>query len=105
MQGEAIYPILFAIYVNDCEMEFLNNCCQPVELKELSLFLLMYADDMVIFSDTIKGLQDMLNTLYCYTEKWKLCANINKTKFVVFRKGGIVKEQKNGFIMMFKLML
>jgi len=29
------------IYVNDCEMEFLNNCCQPVELKELSLFLLM----------------------------------------------------------------
>jgi hypothetical protein len=41
-------------------MEFLNNCCQPVELKELSLFLLMYADDMVIFSDTIKGLQDML---------------------------------------------
>jgi hypothetical protein len=37
-------------------MEFLNNSCQPVELKELSLFLLMYADDMVIFSDTIKGL-------------------------------------------------
>jgi hypothetical protein len=53
MQGEVIYPILFAIYVNDCEMEFLNNCCQPVELKELSLFLLMYADDMVIFSDPL----------------------------------------------------
>ena len=80
MQGEVIYPILFAIYVNDCEMEFLNNCCQPVELKELSLFLLMYADDMVIFSDTIKGLQDMLNTLYCHTEQWKLCANINKNQ-------------------------
>jgi hypothetical protein len=64
-------------------MEFLNNCCQPVELKEVSLLLLMYADDMVIFSDTIKGLQDMLNTLYCYTEKWKVCANINKTKIVV----------------------
>jgi hypothetical protein len=31
MQGEVIYTILFAIYVNDCEMEFLNNCCQPVE--------------------------------------------------------------------------
>jgi hypothetical protein len=36
----------------------------------------MYADDMVIFSDTSKGLQDMLNTLYCYTEKWKLCAHV-----------------------------
>jgi hypothetical protein len=56
---------------------FLNNAniafLPCVELKEVSLFLLMYADDMVIFSDTIKGLQDMLNTLYCYTEKWKLC--------------------------------
>jgi hypothetical protein len=37
MQGEVISPILFAIYVNDCEMEFLNNCCQPVELKELRI--------------------------------------------------------------------
>jgi hypothetical protein len=80
------FPILFAIYVNDCEMDFLNNCCQPVELKELSLFLLMYADDMVIFPDTIKGLQDMLNTLYCYTEKWKLCVNINKIKIVVLNR-------------------
>jgi hypothetical protein len=42
MQGEVIYTILFAIYVNDCEMEFLNNCCQPVELKEVSLFLLQF---------------------------------------------------------------
>jgi hypothetical protein len=30
---------------------------------------------------------------------------MDKTKFVVFRKGGIVKEKKNGVIMMFKLML
>jgi hypothetical protein len=57
----------------------------------------MYADEMVIFSDTIKGLQDMLSTLYCYTEKWKLCANINKTKIAVFRKGGIVKENEKWF--------
>ena len=44
-------------------MEFLNNYCQPVELKDLSLFLVMYADDMVIFSDSVEGLQNMLNTL------------------------------------------
>jgi hypothetical protein len=37
----------------------------------------------------------MLNTLYCYTEK--LCANINKTKILVFRKGGIVKENEKWF--------
>jgi hypothetical protein len=45
----------------------------------------------------------MLNTLYCYTEKWKLCANINKTKIVVFRKGGIVKENEKWFYKLGKL--
>ena len=78
-------------------MEFLNNYCQPVELKELSLFLLMYADDMVIFSESVEGLQNMLNTLYTYTLKWKLKVNIAKTKIVVFRNGGQLKENEQWF--------
>jgi len=71
MQGEVISPILFALYVNDCEMDFINHNCDPIELKELSLFLIMYADDMVIFSESAEGLQAILDTLYNYTEKWK----------------------------------
>lgn len=58
MQGEVIILILFA-NVNDCEMDFINHNCDPIELKELSLFLIMYADDMVIFSESAEGLQDM----------------------------------------------
>jgi hypothetical protein len=50
---------LFALYVNDCEMNFINHNCDPIELKELSLFLIMYADDMVIFSETAEGLQKL----------------------------------------------
>ena len=38
MQGEVISPILFALYVNDCKMEFIDNNCDPIELKELSVF-------------------------------------------------------------------
>ena len=63
LQGEIISPILFSLYVNDCEMDFLNNGVVPTELQELSLFLLMYADDMVTFSDSVNGLQSMLNSL------------------------------------------
>jgi len=84
MQGEIISPIVFALYVNDCEMDFINHNCDPIELKELSLFLIMYADDMVIFSETAEGLQAMLDTLYDHKEKWKLSVNINKIKIVVF---------------------
>jgi hypothetical protein len=47
----------------------------------------MYADDTVIFSETIEGLQDILNKLSVYCDKWKLTVNIAKTKIVVFKNG------------------
>ena len=34
----------------------------------------------------------MLNALYSYTNEWNLCVNVQKTKIVVFRNGGIVKD-------------
>jgi hypothetical protein len=56
-KGGLISLILFALYINDCEMEFIDNNCEPIELKELSLFLIIYADDMVICSESVEGLQ------------------------------------------------
>ena len=45
-----------------------------------------------------KKLQEMLNALYSYTNEWDLCVNVQKTKIVVFRNGGTVKDtwQYNG---------
>ena len=55
----------------------------------LKLYLLLYADDIVIFfSETSDGLQRGLNILSDYCEKWKLVVNTDKTKIVIFRKGG-----------------
>ena len=89
LQGEIISPILFSLYVNDCESEFLKSNLTPTELQELSLFLLMYADDMVIFSDSVQGLQNMLNELLQYTKKWSPTVNVAKTKVMVFRYNNI----------------
>ncbi len=52
------------------------------------MLLLLYADDAVIMSDTPDGLQHILNNLYDYSVKWKLTVNTEKTKVMVFRKGG-----------------
>lgn len=54
----------------------------------------MYADDMIIFSGSVIGLQVMLDTLLLYTCKWSLTVNISKTKIMVFRNGGFVKDEK-----------
>ena len=59
-------------------MEFLCNGNVPYEVQELSLFVLMYADDLILFSESTKDLQDMLDTLLLYTCQWSLTVNIAK---------------------------
>ena len=49
----------------------------------------MYADDMVIFSNSEDGLQEALNNLDFYCKKWGISVNTLKTKVVVFKKGSI----------------
>jgi len=61
------------------------NGCKGIDIRFLKLFLLLYADDIVIFSETQEGLQEGLNVLSKYCEKWKLVVNVNKTtKVMVF---------------------
>ena len=48
-------------YINDFEMHFLSENCPSVDIQLINLFLLMYADDTVIISETCDGLQNMLN--------------------------------------------
>ena len=49
LQGEVLSPIFFSLYVNDFEVEFLKHDTVPLQLRELNLYVLMYADDMVFF--------------------------------------------------------
>ena len=48
-QGECLSPFLFAIYLNDIEQEFITKGADGVDTGFLKLFLLLYADDIVIF--------------------------------------------------------
>ena len=54
-------------------------------MQDISLFLLMYADDTVFLSETAGGLQKMIDTLHTYSTKWNLCVNTENTNIVVFR--------------------
>lgn len=91
-QSECLSPFLFSIYLNDIEDEFYLNGSRGVAINSVKLFLLLYADDFTIFSETPEGLQDGLNLLRDYCKRWKLMVNTDKTKVVVFRKGGILPK-------------
>ena len=38
MQGEALSPMLFSLFINDLEKEMVANCCNSLELQDLNLF-------------------------------------------------------------------
>ena len=97
MLREVLSPILFSLYVNDFEINFIKDNCPSIELQMINIFLLMYADDMVLLAETPEGLQSMLHSLESYTNDWTLKVNVDKTKVVIFRNGGKIKENEIWF--------
>ena len=76
------------MYVNDLEAELAGNDISGVNIGIINLYSLLYADDIILFGKTPEDLQNALNVLEEYCKRWKLTVNTDKTKVVVFRKGG-----------------
>ena len=58
----------------------------------IELFLLLFADDIALISDTKSGLQGQLSLLSPFCKEYKIRMHIGKTKIVVFRKGGRLRN-------------
>ena len=92
-QGCILSPRLFNYFINDIP-DIFDSCCEPVLLGSERLSCLMYADDLVILSESESGLQNCLNKLHDYTRKWQLDINLKKTKIISFQCGGRASETK-----------
>ena len=53
----------------------------------MKLAILMYADDIVLLSDSEEKLQSMLDTLNNWCKRWRVIINTSKSKCMHFRKG------------------
>lgn len=95
-QGENLSPFLFSLYLNDLEDFFIENnidsleniehLCQESLLLYVKLFIILYADDTALLSETAEGLKRTLKCFEQYCDRWKLKVNTNKTKVVIFSK-------------------
>ena len=90
-QGDGLSPLLFNIFIDDINTIF-DTSCDPVELGQVKIHNLLYADDLVIISISQNGLQNSLNKLKTYCNKWHLDINVEKTKTMVFSKSGKVPK-------------
>ena len=82
-QGDNLNSILFNLFINDIPSIF-DHSCAPVQLDHSKISCLMYADDLILLSETAEGLQNCLSKLSTYCEEWGLQVNVKKTKSMIF---------------------
>ena len=97
LQGGIVSPKLFNLYMSDME-EYLDQSC-GVSIEGTTFTHLLYADDLVLFSETKDGMQTLLNNIESYCRKWHLIINSQKSKVMIFHK----KQSKNANSMNFSI--
>ena len=95
-QGCVASSTMFSIFINDLAREVKSFGKHGIQLQPGmdEIYLLLFADDVVLCSDTAIGLQHQLNCLHSYAVRSSLNVNLEKTKIVVFRKGGHLSRRE-----------
>ena len=86
-QGDPSSPLMFMMFINDIAQNMNANFDDIFTTNELRLFILLYADDAVIFAKSPRVLQSLLHDLETYCLRWGLKINTAKTKVMIFEKG------------------
>ena len=87
-QGDPISSILcLFFFLNDILSRINSNMDGVMNVEELQIFLLMFADDAILFSQNPQALQSMLNDIQLYCETWGLRLKVNKNKMMIFENG------------------
>lgn len=90
-QGGLSSPNIFNIYVNDLIVE-LSNMRVGCRIDGVSMNNLSYADDMVLLSPSVGGLNEMLKVCESYADRHGLMYNVKKTEYMVFEAAGKCPE-------------
>ena len=88
-QGCILSPLLFNIFLSDLQENIEKTENNPVYINlNQPLGCLIWADDLLILSETEKGLNNMLKELQKFSEDNGLKVNMDKTKVMIFNKTG-----------------
>jgi len=86
-QGDPASSILCLFFLNDILDNINSNLEGIMKIDDLKIFLLLFADDAVVFSNDASSLQSILNDIEKYCITWGLRLNTNKTKIMIFENG------------------
>jgi len=93
-QGCVLSPTLFNIFLSDLP-DIFDQTCEPVNIFDKDINCLMFADDIVLLSESPTGLQKSQDYLDTYCKKWNLTININKQKLLFLTLVGVFSQNFN----------
>ena len=98
-QGCGLSPTLFSLFINQLANHVNSTGIHGVQLLPtyMEIFILLFADDVALISTSPGGLQAQLNSLKECCHNLGLTVNMNKTKIMVFRKGGYLGIREKWF--------
>ena len=85
-QGDPSSSLLFMMFVNDIVSSINTDLNGIFSTEDMKLFLVLFADDQVLFSTSPTSLQSMLNDIESYCTAYGLKINVAKTKVLIFEK-------------------
>ena len=86
-QGCILSPRLFNIFLRDLP-DIFDQKCNPVKIGNTDVSCLMFADDIVLLSESQEGLHNCLKRLEEYTSQWDMTVNKKKTKIMIIQNTG-----------------
>ena len=92
-------PIIFSLFINDLVSYLKSECDRGIFISDQieDIIALMFADDVASFSDTVIRLQRQINCIQQFCESAGMSLNLLKTKTIVFRSGGMLKQMEKWY--------
>jgi len=87
-QGCLLSHTLFSLFINELAHDMTSSGRHGVQFSpnDIDIFIMLFADDIILMSATTAGLQNQLNVLHDCMQRLHLNQNVNlsKTKVMIF---------------------
>ena len=95
-QGCVLSPTLSSFLINEQAVEMAQKGMHGVQLTPdvIQVHIMLFADDVFLASYCVRGLQKQIDVLKEFADNSSMTVNLNKTKIVIFRKGGFISAKE-----------